>query len=325
MMKQANPDTIAQAANLIRQGELVAFPTETVYGLGADATNGAAVAKIFAAKGRPSFNPLIVHVSDATQAEQLVQINKRAREVMAHFWPGPLTLILPLKDGAPVSDLCHPDLDTLAVRCPQHAVARALLHDAGVPIAAPSANRSGHLSPTAPQHVQKSLGEAVPMILADGPCETGLESTVLDLSAETPEILRAGILTLEDIQAVLPDAKIHAPKDEKVKSPGMLLKHYAPSIPVRLNAVDVHEGEALLAFGSTKFMSLKEGGGVDKLPEERLRNLSETGDLYEAASNLFAYMHALDTPENKGIAVMNIPNIGVGIAINDRLKRAAEN
>ena len=324
MMKQANPQTIAEAGALIRAGELVAFPTETVYGLGADATNGTAVAKIFAAKGRPSFNPLIVHVTDEVQAATLVEIDSRAREVMAHFWPGPLTLILPLKKGAPVSDLCHPDLETLAVRCPQHGVARALLHEAGVPIAAPSANRSGHLSPTAPQHVQKSLGDALPMILADGACETGLESTVLDLSGETPEILRAGILTLHDIQAVLPEAVIHVPKDEKVKSPGMLLKHYAPSIPVRLNAIDVCEGEALLAFGSTKFMGLKSGGGVDKLPEEQFRNLSETGDLYEAASHLFAYMHALDTPENKGIAVMNIPDIGVGIAINDRLKRAAE-
>ncbi len=322
MMKAVNDTSLKEASELIRDGRLVAFPTETVYGLGADATNGEAVARIFEAKGRPSFNPLIVHVAKPSDITEFVEVSEKTQAVMAQFWPGPLTLILPLKGNSRISQLCSAGLPTLAVRCPSNQTARKLITLAGVPIAAPSANASGHLSPTNAQHVEKSLGNKVDMILAGGSTQAGLESTVLDLSTDIPTILRPGVVTAEDLEPLLGSIETEV-KDGEIKSPGMLLKHYAPSIPVRLNAVDVAEGEALLAFGSIKFMGLKTGGGASSLPEERLRNLSEDGDLYEAASNLFAYLHALDNGENKAIAVMNIPNQGVGIAINDRLNRAA--
>lgn len=321
-MKAVTPQSLKEASEIIKDGRLVAFPTETVYGLGADATNGQAVARIFDAKGRPSFNPLIVHVAKPSDISEFVEVDERAQSVMAQFWPGPLTLILPLKQNSKISQLCSAGLPTLAVRCPSNQTARKLIALAGVPIAAPSANASGHLSPTSAQHVAKSLGDKVDMILAGGATDTGLESTVLDLSTDTPTILRPGVITADDLQPLLGNVETEI-KDGEIKSPGLLLKHYAPSIPVRLNAVDVGEGEALLAFGSIKFMGLKKGGGANSLPEDKIRNLSEEGDLYEAASNLFAYLHALDNGENKAIAVMNIPNQGVGIAINDRLKRAA--
>lgn len=322
------PESIQRAAETLRGGALVAFPTETVYGLGADATNGRAVARIYEAKGRPSFNPLIVHVSDISEAESFAEISDRAYALAQSFWPGPLTLILPLKKDSGISDLCTAGLPTIAVRVPAHKVAQDLLKSAGVPIAAPSANASGRLSPTEAAHVLESLGEKVDLVLAGGRAEKGLESTICDVSGERAVILRHGVITKDDLEAVLDEEVIFAAEEsadpQAPKAPGMLLKHYAPTKPLRLNAVDVEEGEALLGFGSLKFMGVKSGGAAaTTIPREHIRNLSESGDLYEAASNLFAALHALDSQDVKGIAVMNIPDQGVGIAINDRLKRAA--
>lgn len=320
----ANSDTVSQAAEILRQGGLVAFPTETVYGLGADATNGQAVARIFAAKGRPQFNPLIVHVPDIYAAEALVEVGSRAKAVAAAFWPGPLTMILPKKANCPVSDLCSAGLPTLAVRAPVHKTAQELLRQAGVPVAAPSANLSGTISPTTPVHVADSLGDRVDMILAAGFCEVGLESTVLDLSGEKPVVLRLGAVAAEELADVLEcDVGYDGGDHERPKSPGQLLRHYAPSIPLRLNAVDLDQGEALLAFGSIKFMGIKGVGAASSLPEYAYRNLSETGDLTEAAANLFRMLRELDDPANKSIAVMAVPDTGLGMAINDRLRRAA--
>jgi L-threonylcarbamoyladenylate synthase len=324
VIKSANEKTIAEAAQLLRDGRLVAFPTETVYGLGANAQDGAAVARIFEAKGRPQFNPLIVHVADMAGVERLVELNDMARVVAQNFWPAPLTMILPRRDDCAVSELCSAGLPTLAVRIPAHKVAQSLLKAARVPIAAPSANTSGQISPTTPQHVAHSLGDKVDMILAGGACEVGLESTVLDLSGETPVVLRPGGITAEEISHVLDcDVPYDLGDHDAPKSPGQLLKHYAPSIPVRLNAVDLEAGEALLSFGTTKFMGVRGGGAAKDLPDSMHLSLSESGDLYEAAANLFAMLHALDKPEHKSIAVMNIPDTGLGIAINDRLRRAA--
>jgi len=330
LLKTPTAGSIAEAADILKNGGLVGLPTETVYGLAANALDNSAVAKIFAAKGRPSFNPLIIHVPDVTAAEDLVQMNAAAYHVAQAFWPGPLTLILPRKTGCRVSELASAGLDTLAIRVPAHPVALAVLKACGVPLAAPSANRSGALSPTTPAHVAESLGEAVDLILAAGPCAVGLESTVLDLSGPTPVILRAGAITAEDLESVLgitmpyETSESHAPK-----SPGLLLKHYAPNTPLRLNAVDVREGEALLAFGSPKFMGLLKDDGTGgfaarDLPETHFRNLSEDGDLHEAAANLFAMIKTLDGAGASAIAVMPIPHHGLGIAINDRLKRGAE-
>lgn len=323
-MVSASEDSIKQAAAYLNDGKLVAIPTETVYGLGANALDGEAVARIFAAKGRPQFNPLIVHVPDVAAAEKLVVLNDHSKAVASQFWPGPLTMILPRREDCPVSELCSAGLPTLAVRVPAHKAAQALLKEAGVPVAAPSANRSGHISPTTPQHVHDSLGDNVDMILAAGACQNGLESTVLDLSGETPVVLRAGHVSAEEISDVLGiDVAYELEASETPKSPGQLLRHYAPRVPVRLNAVEVLDGEALLAFGSIKFMGRKSGGAASDMPETALRNLSESADLHEAAANLFRMMHDLDRPEHKAIAVMNIPDQGLGIAINDRLKRAA--
>lgn len=324
-IKEATQTAIVEAAAILRDGGLVAFPTETVYGLGANALDGVAVAKIFAAKGRPQFNPLIVHTHDVDALRDLVMFNHHADLLAARFMPGPLTMILPRRDAGGVSDLCSAGLPTLAVRVPSHPVAQKLLEAAGLPIAAPSANKSGSLSPTAPMHVLQSLGDAVQLILAAGHTQFGLESTVVDLSGDVPVVLRPGAITAEEISAVLgiPVAYDFGDHGKDVKSPGQLLKHYAPSIPVRLNAVDVEPGEALLAFGSLKFMGVRGGGFAKDLPDTARRNLSDEGDLYQAASNLFRMLRDLDRPEHSRIAVMNIPDQGVGIAINDRLKRAA--
>ncbi len=319
----AQEDTISEAAAILRSGGLVAFPTETVYGLGANALDGRAVARIFEAKGRPRINPVIVHVTDAAAAAKLAVMDDVASTLAAHFWPGPLTLILPRQSNCAVSELCSAGLPTLAVRAPDHPVAQSLLKAAGVPIAAPSANASGSLSPTTPAHVAESLGDALDMILAGGACAVGLESTVLDLSGDAPLILRPGAVGAADISSILGRDVGHDPGDpHKPKSPGQLLRHYAPSTPLRLNAVDLEPGEALLAFGSDRFMGIKGGGAAKDLPEAAHRNLSETGDLAEAASNLFRMLHELDRAGCKCIAVMSIPGQGLGIAINDRLKRA---
>jgi len=320
-----SPQSLRVAAEAISQGKLVVFPTETVYGLGANALDGRAAARIFEAKGRPQFNPLIVHVADEKAASALVEMGDAARKIAAQFWPGPLTMILPRRKDCPVSELCSAGLSTLAVRAPRHPAAQALLKEAGVPIAAPSANRSGEISPTTPAHASESLGDAVDIILAAGPCEVGLESTVLDLSGGDPVILRPGAVTAEEIAAVLERPVSYELEATKTpKSPGQLLRHYAPGIPVRLDAVDLVPGEALLAFGSDKFMGIRGGGAAKDLPDTARRNLSESGDLHEAAANLFRLLHDLDRPEHKAIAVMNIPSRGLGIAINNRLRRAAE-
>jgi len=326
MTKMAAPtaETIAEAAEIIRGGGIVAFPTETVYGLGANALDGRAVAGIFAAKNRPAINPVIVHVARREDAEKYVVVDARAKGLMQAFWPGPLTLILPKKSGGGISDLVSAGLDTVAIRMPNHPVALQLIEHAGVPIAAPSANASGEPSATTPRHVQESLGTRVPMIIAGGPCTVGLESTVLDLSGDVPVIVRPGAVTAEDLAEYLGEVAYDLGSHAAPRSPGQLLKHYAPSIPVRLRAVDVDAGEALLAFGSTKFMGIKTGGFANQLPDDKFRNLSENGDLHEAAANLFSMLRDLDNAANARIAVMDIPDTGLGIAINDRLRRAAQ-
>ena len=307
--------SLADAARLIRAGELVAFPTETVYGLGADATNERAVAKIFEAKGRPHFNPLISHVPDAAEAKRFVEWSETADRLAAKFWPGPLTLVLPRSKGSAIALLTTAGLDTVAIRAPAHPMALELIRAAGCPIAAPSANRSGAVSPTRAEHVAESLGARVSMILDGGPCTVGVESTVLDLTGETPTLLRPGGATREAIEAVIgPIVLSHAlpTGDAARKSPGQLESHYAPSRPVRLAATSVQPDEGLLAFGPSP------------LPGARLTlNLSSSGDLTEAAANLFTHLRALDRPEIARIAVMPIPQTGLGLAINDRLRRAA--
>ena len=318
------PEIIARAAEMIRIGGLVAFPTETVYGLGANALDGRAVAGIFAAKNRPSFNPIIVHVATCIDAEQYVVMDERARGLADLFWPGPLTMILPRRERGGLSDLVSAGLPTIAIRIPAHPVALDLIRASGVPIAAPSANASGEPSATTPRHVADSLGDNVEMILAGGMCRVGLESTVLDLSGERPVILRPGAVTAEDLEPYIGKVQIDAGAHDRPRSPGQLLKHYAPSIPVRLNAVDIAPDEALLGFGQTKFMGIRTGGFANQLPDTKFMNLSESGDLQEAASNLFSMLRDLDRPDNTGIAVMSIPETGLGLAINDRLYRAAQ-
>jgi L-threonylcarbamoyladenylate synthase len=310
MQCAATPQAIAHAAALLRAGRLVAFPTETVYGLGGDATSEHAVAEIFAAKGRPRFNPLIVHVRGWAEAEALAIFDDRARKLVERFWPGPLTLVLPRRGDSALSLLACAGLDTVAVRAPAHQVAQALLRETGRPIAAPSANRSGRVSPTEAAHVAAELGESVELILDGGRTPVGLESTVVDLSGEVPALLRPGGITLEELTELL--GPIAAPVTGQPKSPGMLASHYAPSLPLRLEAIGSRPGEALLAFGSEAPPGFAE-----------VLWLSPTGDLAEAAANLFAMLRRLDRPPFTGIAVMPIPEHGLGHAINDRLRRAA--
>lgn len=321
---EVNDDNIRRAADHLRGGGLVAMPTETVYGLAADATNDRAVASIFEAKGRPSFNPVIVHVNDKAAAEGFVTFDDRAATLASIFWPGPLTMILPRKTDAEISLLTSAGLPTQAVRVPAHPVARALIKALGRPIAAPSANASGSLSPTTPQHVLESLGARAQMILAGGKADVGLESTVIDMTGNVPVLLRPGAVTLEELQMHLGDVRVETEAvNDSPKSPGQLLKHYAPTTPLRLSAVDVKKSEALLAFGSVKFMGVEGGGFAKDLPNGAYLNLSAAGDLTEAAANLFSMLHQLDTGGFKAIAVMNIPKVGLGVAINDRLHRAA--
>ena len=312
---EATAQSIAEAAETLRDGGLVAFPTETVYGLGGDATNERAVAAIFEAKGRPQFNPLISHVLDASAARAFVRWNDTAEKLAARFWPGPLTLVLPRAPGSTIALLATAGLDTVAIRAPSHPVAQALIRATGRPIAAPSANRSGEVSPTRAEHVAQSLGTRAPMILDGGACLVGVESTVLDLSTETPILLRPGGATREAIEDVIGAIALSdaiPSGDVAHKSPGQLQSHYAPSRPVRLEATSVSADEGLLAFGSTA-------------PEGAMlaMNLSPSGNLGEAAANLFAMMRLLDRPGIGRIAVAPIPHTGLGLAINDRLRRAA--
>ncbi len=323
MIKNATPETIAEAANLIKSGELVAFPTETVYGLGANATNIEAVAKIYALKNRPTFNPLIIHVSDLEMAEKIAVFNDRARIVAENFWPGAITLILSRCKNCPfyIPDITTAGLDTVALRIPSYRIAQEFIKNSGVPIAAPSANRSGATSSTSAFHVADSFGEEAPFILAGGRSDIGLESTILDLSTDKPTILRPGAITIDDLAPII--GTIHLGGSGKVKSPGQLQKHYATQTPLRLNAVDVKKDEALLAFGNIHFMAHEEFGSANDMPSNFLKNLSPEGDLHEAANHLFSYMRDLDKVGAKVIAVMNIPETGIGLAINDRLQRAA--
>jgi L-threonylcarbamoyladenylate synthase len=310
---------IARAAELLRAGDLVAFPTETVYGLGADAGNLEAVESVFAAKGRPQFNPLIVHVADLEMAERVAVFDDRARTLGHGLWAGPFTVVLPRRDDAPVSPMVSAGLDTVAVRVPAHQVASSLLRALGRPIAAPSANRSGGVSPTTPMHVAEDLGERVAMILAGGRCQVGLESTILDMTVDPPRLLRPGRVGRREIEsligpiAVAEDEGLGTAQPPAPNAPGQLASHYAPRLPVRLNAVTVGPTEALLAFGPDRFIK----GGATRL------NLSLEGDLHEAAANLYAMLHRLDKPAYTTIAVMPIPERSIGMAINDRLRRAA--
>jgi L-threonylcarbamoyladenylate synthase len=314
LIRLASPESIAKAAGLIRQGELVAFPTETVYGLGGDATNDRAVARIFAAKGRPSFNPLIVHLADREAALALGRADSRTHEIAARFWPGPVSLVMTRAAACSVSLLASAGLDTIALRVPANPVAQALLRQAGRPIAAPSANRSGELSPTRADHVASSLGDGVALILDGGPCAIGLESTVLDLSGAQPILLRPGGVSRESLEAVLGPIAVPEWSDhpERPRSPGQLRSHYAPRLPVRMAAENVGADEALLGFGR----DLPAGAAA-------ALNLSRKGDLLEAAANLFAMLRELDRPGLRAIAVVPIPERGLGVAINDRLRRAA--
>ncbi len=311
---QANDAAIKEAARLIRDGALVAFPTETVYGLGADATNARAVALIFEAKGRPRFNPLIVHVESLAAAEELAEMSPAARRLGEAFWPGPLTLVLKRKATAPVTDLVTAGLDSIALRVPDHPIARALLAAAGRPLAAPSANRSGRVSPTQARHVEMDLGRRLAMILDGGPTAHGIESTVLDATGDTIALLRPGAVPTDVIEAVL-GAKLARPAaavPERPVSPGQLESHYAPRARVRLGATNAGPGEALLAFGPD----------APSVAGPTI-NLSPSGDLIEAAANLFAALRALDATGVETIAVMAIPAHGLGEAINDRLAKAA--
>jgi L-threonylcarbamoyladenylate synthase len=307
-----DPSEIDDAARLLRGGELVAFPTETVYGLGGDATNDRAVAAIFAAKDRPRFNPLIVHVADAAAAASLANFDARARTLAARFWPGPLSLVLPRRQDCRVSLLASAGLDTVALRVPAHELALALIAAAGSPLAAPSANRSGRVSPTTAGHVSSELDGRIAAICDGGPCSVGVESTVLDLATPNARLLRPGGLALEAIEAVIGPVAREIDPSAAPRSPGMLRSHYAPALPVRLEATSVARDEALLAFGP----GAPQGAA-------RTCSLSDTGDLVEAAANLFAALRALDRPDWRAIAVMPIPEQGLGLAINDRLRRAA--
>lgn len=307
----ATAEAILEGGELLQRGQLVAFPTETVYGLGGDATDDKAVAAIFEAKGRPAFNPLIVHTASRKAAEAVAQFDDRARAVAARHWPGPLTLVLPRARDCTVSLLAGAGLETIAVRVPGHPIAHALLNAVGRPVAAPSANRSGAVSPTHAEHVAAELGDAVSLILDGGPCPVGIESTVLDLSGEAPCLLRPGAVTAEAIEAEIGALQVED-GTHGVRAPGQIASHYAPKAPLRLGCADPRPGEALLAFGA------QVPGGF-----ETVLNLSETGDLREAAANLFAHLHALDEAEVNGIAAMPIPEEGLGRAINDRLRRAA--
>ncbi len=322
----AAPEVIARAADCLAAGGLVAFPTETVYGLGADATNPQAVARLYVAKGRPAFNPLIAHVPDRDAAQELGRFDAAAARLAARFWPGPLTLVVPRAAACPVAALATAGLDTIALRVPKHPLAQSLLAAFGGPVVAPSANRSGHISPTTAAHVLADLDGKIDLIIDGGPCPVGVESTIVACLGGQPRLLRPGGAAREAIEAVLGTA-LAEPSPQAAEAgeaprappappaPGMLASHYAPRADLRLNATAVRAGEALLAFGATL------PSGAHAAPA--VLNLSARGDLVEAAANLFAHLRALDASGAPTIAVMPIPEEGLGAAINDRLRRAA--
>ncbi|MCS3727834.1 L-threonylcarbamoyladenylate synthase [Bradyrhizobium betae] len=307
------------AARRLAAGGLVAFPTETVYGLGADAANAAAIAHLYAAKGRPAFNPLIAHVADLAAARAIGRFDARALRLAEAFWPGPLTLVVPKTEGCPVADLATAGLDTVAIRIPAHPVAEAILRAFGGAVVAPSANISGHVSPTLAAHVASDLAGRIDLIVDGGPVAVGVESTIVGCF-DAPMLLRPGGLSRERIEAVL-GAPLARPSvdagsdDSQPLAPGMLASHYAPRAQVRLDARDVAPGEALLAFGPARLPGLDAASAV--------MNLSPAADLDEAAANLFGHLRSLDAKGARTIAVMTIPDEGLGEAINDRLRRAA--
>jgi L-threonylcarbamoyladenylate synthase len=314
----ANEAAVADAARCLRGGGLVAFPTETVYGLGADASNAAAIARLYVAKGRPAFNPLIAHLGDLKAAQRIARFDAQAILLATAFWPGPLTLVLPKAPGCAVADLATAGLDTIAVRVPAHRIAREILHAFGGPVVAPSANLSGHVSPTTAAHVSSDLAGRIDLII-DGAVEVGIESTIVGCF-DAPMLLRPGGVPRGEIERVLGRALLQ-PLDERISdsgqplAPGMLASHYAPRTPVRLNAERVEDDEVLLAFGPGAI------SGTDA--SSAVMNLSACGDLNEAAANLFGYLRALDARGARAIAVMPVPHHGLGEAINDRLRRAA--
>jgi L-threonylcarbamoyladenylate synthase len=316
-VSRADAAAVGDAVHCLRAGGLVAFPTETVYGLGADATNAHAIARLYDAKGRPAFNPLISHVTGEAAAQKLAQFDRNAEKLAKAFWPGPLTLVLPKSDDCPVAELATAGLDSIAVRVPHHDVAQKILAAFGRPIVAPSANRSGHVSPTTAAHVLADLRGRIELIVDGGATPVGVESTIVACLDE-PTLLRPGGLPREAIEHVLGRELANAPAEtanDAPLAPGMLASHYAPRTPLRLDAKTVAAGEALLAFGP----SLIEGAASARTS----LNLSKSGDLIEAAANLFSYLRTLDGAGTQMIAVMPIPHDGLGEAINDRLSRAA--
>ncbi|HXF89924.1 MAG TPA: L-threonylcarbamoyladenylate synthase [Xanthobacteraceae bacterium] len=313
----ADDNAIAEAVRVLAAGGLVAFPTETVYGLGADATNGTAVARLYVAKARPAFNPLIAHVADIASARKLALFEDAAEKLAKAFWPGPLTLVLRKRADCPVADLATAGLDTIAVRVPVHPVAHEILCRLGKPVVAPSANRSGHVSPTTAAHVLSDLRGRIDLVIDGGPAPVGVESTIVGCANGRVLLLRPGGIARAHIERILDRPLADAPQreGEAPSAPGMLASHYAPKARLRLNADIVQEGEALLAFGTV----LPPGAAHAK----QVLNLSERGDLVEAAANLFAHLRTLDAAGAKRIAVMPVPHHGLGEAINDRLARAA--
>lgn len=306
------PTTLVKAVDDLKHGEIVALPTETVYGLAADATNGKAVAKVFAAKGRPTFNPLICHVSSVEMAKSFAEFNGIETNLLAHFWPGPLTIVASRKSGSRLHELVTAGLDTVAVRMPI-GLTRDIISELDRPIAAPSANRSGHISPTSAAAVSASLGPEVGLVVDGGECPIGIESTIVRVVGHTIHLLRPGGITIEQLEAATGLTVVMPSAGGSVVAPGQLKSHYAPAAKVRLNAISLEEGEAFLGFGS---VHRSEQPAV-------FRNLSETGDLHEAAANLFRMLNELDQMNPEVIAVSPIPNEGLGVAINDRLARAA--
>ena len=308
LMEPVSRSSLDKAGEIIRNGGLVAFPTETVYGLGGNALDDKAVASIFQAKGRPQFNPLIVHIHDIAQTEAFAEMTPLGKKLAERFWPAPLTLVLPRKKNSPISYLVSAGLDSIAVRLPARKEARDFLKACQVPVAAPSANISGTVSPTTAQHVADGLNGRIDMILQANPCSVGVESTVVAADGDKAVLLRAGGVTLEELRDVSGEVLLSEKDESLPRSPGQMLSHYAPSLPVRLNALKANEGEALLGFGHAP---------------DAVLNLSEKGDVVEAATNLFAYLRELDNNKFTSIAVMPVPFDGLGRAINDRLKRAA--
>ncbi|WP_424363171.1 L-threonylcarbamoyladenylate synthase [Methylocystis parvus] len=314
ILASADSGSIARAAEILREGGLVAFPTETVYGLGADATSAWAVARIYDAKGRPSFNPLIAHVANIAAARREAELPEAAIKLAEAFWPGPLTIVAPAAPGGSVCELARAGLPSVALRIPDHPVARALIEALGRPVAAPSANRSGHVSPVTAAHVAEDLSGRVDMILDGGRTTAGLESTIVSFCDAEPTLLRPGAVAREKIEKVL-GARLAAPERAEIMAPGMTASHYAPNARLRLEAHEVGAGEAALDFGG-RLTALAAPGAI-------ALDLSPKGDLVEAAANLFAYLRELDARGADKVAVAHIPERGLGEAINDRLRRAA--